>query len=215
VSGTARLAAWLGFIGLLIAAQYGLRASSGAPEQDALYHYSTAVGGVVDYAFVLSIVLAIAAGAWGLLSLRRPSAWGRALRLAAGAFVFIYVATAVLDHWLHAGKEQGLTPSHWEPAHAGAYAANFVVIAVVAPIVEEITYRGVGFSLLQRFGEWTAIVVTALLFGLSHGLVEGLPVLTVFGLGIAWLRARTGSVYPGMLVHGTFNGLALVLAVTT
>ena len=89
------------------------------------------------------------------------------------------------------------------------------MIAVVAPIVEEIAYRGVGFSLLQRFGEWPAIVATALLFGLSHGLVEGLPVLTVFGIGIAWLRARTGSVFPGMLVHGTFNGLALVLAVTT
>jgi membrane protease YdiL (CAAX protease family) len=215
VTSTGRLAAWLGFVGLLIAAQYGLRATSGQPEKDALYHYSTAAGGAVDYAFVLAIVLAIAAGAWGLLSLRRPASWGRALRLALGAFVFIYVATGLLDHWLHAGREQGLTPSHWDPDHAGAYAANFVVIAVVAPVVEEITYRGVGFSLLQRFGEWTAILGTAVIFGLSHGLVQGLPVLTVFGIGIAWLRARTGSVFPGMLVHGAFNAIALVVAVTT
>ena len=106
MSRTARLAAWLGFIGLLIAAQYGLRASSGPPERDALYHYSTAAGGVVDYAFVLLIVLAIAAGAWGLLSLRAPASWGRALRLAGAAFLSIYVSTAVLDHWLHAARSR-------------------------------------------------------------------------------------------------------------
>jgi sodium transport system permease protein len=56
--------------------------------------------------------------------------------------------------------------------------------------------------------------VTGLLFGLSHGLVQALPVLSAFGFGLAWLRSRTGSVYPGMLVHATFNALALALAVT-
>ena len=120
----------------------------------------------------------------------------------------------MLDHFLHAGREQGLTPSHWEPSHAGAYAANFVLIALVAPVVEELTYRGLGYSLLARWGRWTAIVVTALAFGLSHGLVEGLPVLTIFGVGLGWLRSRVDSVYPGIIVHGVFNGLALVLAVT-
>jgi membrane protease YdiL (CAAX protease family) len=39
-------------------------------------------------------------------------------------------------------------------------------------------------------------------------------VLTIFGIGLGWLRSRVDSVYPGMIVHGVFNGLALVLAVT-
>ena len=41
----------------------------------------------------------------------------------------------------------------------------------------------------------------------------GLPVLALFGITLAWLRWQTGSVYPGMIVHGIFNGLALILAV--
>jgi membrane protease YdiL (CAAX protease family) len=36
----------------------------------------------------------------------------------------------------------------------------------------------------------------------------------VFGAVLAWLRARTDSVYPGMLLHASFNLVALVLAVT-
>jgi membrane protease YdiL (CAAX protease family) len=215
VTRTTRLVLWLGFVALLVAAQYAARATGGKPDRDALYQYSTAANGIVDYAIVLAVVLAIAGASRELLTLRRPDAWGRALRLALGALVFIYVSTGILDHFLHAGQEQGLTPSHWEPSRAGPYAVNFVVIALVAPVVEELTYRGLGFTLLERFGTWVAVAVTAVLFGLSHGLVEGLPVLTVFGLGIGWLRARTGSVYPGMLVHGAFNALALVLAVTT
>ena len=49
------------------------------------------------------------------------------------------------------------------------------------------------------------------LFGLAHGLVEALLVLVAFGIALAWLRDRTDSVLPGMLVHAFFNGAALVL----
>jgi len=59
----------------------------------------------------------------------------------------------------------------------------------------------------------TAILITGLAFGLGHGLVLGLPVLAFFGITLAWLRWQTGSVYPGMIVHGTFNGLALLAVV--
>jgi membrane protease YdiL (CAAX protease family) len=215
VSRTSRLVIWLGLVAALIALAYYARFAYGAPTDDPLYKVDTAVQGAFSYAIMLAIVLAIAGGARDLLALRRPPAWGRALSLAAATFIGIFVVTGILDHFLHAGKEQGLTPSGWDSSRAGAYAANFVVVALVAPVVEELTYRGLGFTLLERYGQWVAIVVTAVLFGASHGLVEGLPVLTAFGIGIGWLRSRTGSVYPGMLVHAVFNGLALVLAVTT
>ena len=57
-------------------------------------------------------------------------------------------------------------------------------------------------------------MITGLAFGLAHGLVLGLPVLTIFGITLGWLRWKTGSVYPGMVVHGIFNGAALLAAVT-
>jgi membrane protease YdiL (CAAX protease family) len=76
-------------------------------------------------------------------------------------------------------------------------------------------FRGLGYSLLARFGRGFAIVVIGLTFGLTHGLFLGLPVLAAFGSVLAWVRAKTGSVYPGILIHGSYNALALIAAVTT
>jgi membrane protease YdiL (CAAX protease family) len=123
------------------------------------------------------------------------------------------ILSGVLGPLLHPGREQGLTPTRWEPHHAAAYIANGVLISVIVPFVEELTFRGLGFSLLRRYGEWMAIVLTGLLFGLAHGLVEALPLLVAFGVGLGYLRSRANSVYPGMVVHGLFNAASLVFAV--
>ncbi|MBV8562798.1 MAG: CPBP family intramembrane metalloprotease, partial [Actinobacteria bacterium] len=113
------------------------------------------------------------------------------------------------------GKEQGLTPTHWEPQHAAAFALNVVLFALIAPVVEELTFRGVGQSLLRFLGRWPSIVLVGVAFGLAHGLVEALLVLVPFGMALAWLRDRTSSTVPGMVVHGLFNGIALAAAVLT
>jgi membrane protease YdiL (CAAX protease family) len=89
------------------------------------------------------------------------------------------------------------------------------VIAAVAPFVEELLFRGLGYSLLERYGRWPAILTVGVAFGLYHGLVQALPELVIFGCALAWLRSKTRSVYPGMLLHATFNAIALVAAVTT
>jgi hypothetical protein len=123
------------------------------------------------------------------------------------------VLTRLLGPILSPGREQGVTPDTWQPEHAAAYVANGVVIAVVAPLIEELTFRGLGYSLLVRFGRWTAIVLVGLSFGLAHGLVQAFPFLAAFGAGLAYLRSRVDSVYPGMIVHGLFNAVALTVAV--
>ena len=41
-----------------------------------------------------------------------------------------------------------------------------------------------------------------------------LPVLTIFGAILAWLRYSTDSIYPPMILHAVFNGAALIAAVT-
>jgi membrane protease YdiL (CAAX protease family) len=126
----------------------------------------------------------------------------------------IWLVSYALDPLLHPGKEQGLTPSSWQPAHAAAFGLNVFALAVVGPVVEELTFRGLGFTLLERYGQTAAIIVIGIAFGVWHGLIDALPVLIVFGTGLAFLRSRTQSVYPGMLLHGLFNGLALLIAVT-
>ena len=70
---------------------------------------------------------------------------------------------------LDAGDEQGLTPDAWDSSRAGAYAANFVAVALVGPIVEELMYRGAGMTLLAPYGSTVAVLVTASASGSDTG----------------------------------------------
>jgi len=218
-----RLAWWTVLVAVIAALNYSARFSGSSAatthsSRDAVYSYSTFAGGLVVYLFWLGLVLAIAIDRWDLLALRRPLSWRRAAGLAFAAVVLVFLfegLVSLLPLPQSPGKEQGLTPTHWEPAHAGAFAANVVLFALVAPIVEELTFRGVGQSLLRALGRWQSIVLVGIAFGVAHGLVEALLVLVPFGIALAWLRDRTRSVYPGMVVHGLFNGIALAAAVLT
>lgn len=212
-----RLAAWAGLVCLLILLGYGSRIQGGDPPDDALYRYETAIGGIFIYALLLAILLWIARGtSWRrFFALRRPDSWPRAFGLALAAYVAIFVGAGLILIAFDAGDEQGLTPDAWDSSKAGAYAANFVSVAFFGPVVEELMYRGAGMTLLARFGAAVAVVVTAIAFGLGHGLVLALPALVLFGLITAWLRLRTDSIYPCMLVHCAFNATSLIAAVTT
>jgi membrane protease YdiL (CAAX protease family) len=209
-----RLALWLVLVGLLVALAYADRARSGKPSPQILYQWSTAIGALIQDGIVLALVLGIAGFRRDLLALRRPAAPLRTGGLLLAALVVVYVFEGAYAAIAHPGNEQGLTPAHWEPAHAAAYIVNSIVICTWIPFVEELTYRGVGYSLLSRFGRWPAILAIGLLFGLAHGLVVALPIIVLFGCVLAWLRSETRSVLPGMLLHATFNLIALVAAVT-
>jgi len=206
---------WGSFVAAFSALSYSARFADGKPPKDLLYRWSTVGANLIQFAIIAAIV-------WGisglgerkrLLALRRPTSWGLAVGIGFGIGIFMIALTYLLGPLLEPGREQGITPDTWQPEHAGAYVANAVVIAVVAPVVEELTFRGLGYSLLERYGRWTAIIVVGLAFGLAHGLVQALPFLAAFGAALAYLRSRVDSVYPCMIVHGIFNALALTLAV--
>jgi membrane protease YdiL (CAAX protease family) len=212
-----RLVGWAILVTALAALSYAANlADTGDTPDDLLFRWSSAIGGLIQYAIILGIVLAIARGiAPGTLGLVRPASWAGAIGRVATALVSIWVIGAVLNVFLEAGKEQGLVPNAWDPGRAAPFVANFIVVAGVAPVVEELTYRGLGFAAVRdAFGDGAAVVVTALAFGLAHGLFVALPVLTIFGLILAWVRLTTGSIYPTIALHALFNGVALIAAVT-
>jgi membrane protease YdiL (CAAX protease family) len=219
-----RLAFWVAFVGAIAGLNYvarftsaGSGTSKGVSRQE-VYSYSTFVGGTIVYAVWLGIVLLIVLDRFDLLALRRPRHWGRALGLGASVVVGIFlweIVVSLLPLPESPGKEQGITNVPWEPSHAGAFAANFILFAAIAPFVEELTFRGAGQSLLRFLGRWPSMILVGVAFGLAHGLVEALLVLVPFGIALAWLRDRTNSVVPGMLVHALFNGTALVAIVVS
>jgi membrane protease YdiL (CAAX protease family) len=217
-----KLVAWLVFVGLLTTLSLGARLSGTETPDDLAYQYESSIAALLQYGIMLGILLLIARGLprREAFALRRPESWSRALGLAALALGTIYIASYVYDRALSAfgnwdpTKEQGLVPDEWDSSRAGAFIAFFLVVTFVGPAVEELTYRGLGLSLLMPYGSVVAVLVTGILFGAVHGLLVVLVPLTIFGVVVGWLRVRTRSVYPPIVLHATFNGTALLVSVT-
>ena len=83
---------------------------------------------------------------------------------------------------------------------------------LLAALAEELLFRGVLFGWLRgRLPAWPTIVLTATLWTAMHaGLVVALPYVLIQGLGLGWLRERTGSVIPGIAFHALHNTVLFI-----
>ncbi len=87
------------------------------------------------------------------------------------------------------------------------------LMAVVPAVCEELAFRGFIFGgLVRGRGQLRAVVVTAVMFGISHGILQQSITATIIGLLLGWIALRTGSVLPGILIHFTNNALSVSLA---
>jgi membrane protease YdiL (CAAX protease family) len=90
---------------------------------------------------------------------------------------------------------------------------QILLIAIAAPIAEEVCFRGMLFAgLRERFPMWAAALVSAALFGLLHVTtgISVVPPLIAFGFLLALLYERTGSILPCILLHMLNNSVALL-----
>ncbi len=215
--GATRLAGWAALVLVVGGLNFAGRQAGGAPDRDVLYRYSTAVSGVVLYAIVLGLLLLLARGLdpREVLALRRPrSPWAAAGHVG-GGLLAIFLVGSLLAQFFDAGREQGLVPTRWQPDHAGAFAANFAVVVLVAPFVEELVFRGFGVTALKGYaGPLAVSVAVGVAFGVWHGLVIAFPALAILGAILAAIRLRTDSVFPAMATHALFNAISLIAAVT-
>ena len=88
------------------------------------------------------------------------------------------------------------------------------VFALTPAVIEELCFRGYLFSAIRgAVSPLRTVLITALLFGLFHVLtgsallVERFVPSTLMGLIIGWVAYRTGSVFPGIVIHFVHNGL--------
>jgi membrane protease YdiL (CAAX protease family) len=136
-----------------------------------------------------------------------------ALAAAGIGLAAILASEAILDPIFNGGDQQGIQPTHSpETSHQWiAVGVAAVMLVLVAPVSEELIFRGLGFA---AFGP-VAVPVTSLLFAVAHGLPSLVVEVAVAGLVLAEIRRRTGSVLPGIGVHMAFNALALAIAFLT
>jgi membrane protease YdiL (CAAX protease family) len=215
VSGA--LIGWVAFVAIFSVLNYASRFSGPEPPKDVAYRWESSIAALVQFALILAIVMLIARGRnkREFFALRAPASWGRAAAISIAITIGIFLIAQVLAPFVDPEAEQGLTPTYWDPDRIAQFAAYAFAVTVAGPIVEELVFRGAGFSLLEPFGRWTAIVAVGVAFGVVHGLLEGLPIITALGLGLAYLRSRSQSLYPCVLLHSAFNAAALALGVTT
>jgi membrane protease YdiL (CAAX protease family) len=188
----------------------------GSDQSNAVYQLSLiAQTAVFDLLLVVYVVFA----AWrsdgplpATLALRRVPLWP-AVRLVALAAIGLTVFELAIDPLTGAGKKQGIAPTHGphDSHQQVALAISLVVLVVLAPIAEELMFRGLCFAAMGRY----ALPGSAALFAIAHGLPVLLLPIFVAGLVLGWVRARSGSVYPGMAVHMTLNAIAIAVALAT
>ena len=84
----------------------------------------------------------------------------------------------------------------------------YVMLAVLPAICEEIAFRGFVLSGLRHLGSkrW-AIGLSAVFFGMAHGVIQQSLSATALGVVIGYVAVQTGSLIPGMLFHMTYNAL--------
>ena len=95
-----------------------------------------------------------------------------------------------------------------------------VVVVTLGPITEELLFRGLLLSaLLRRMRPFAAVLVSALVFAAAHlpdlhWLWYGVPNLALLGIAFAWLRLRSGSLWPAIVAHACNNLLVMATLFT-
>ncbi len=93
---------------------------------------------------------------------------------------------------------------------------TLLIAVVVAPVCEEIFFRSVVFmGLLRDMSLGWAIVLSSLIFAIAHGDPNSFVVLFVIGAALAFLRWRTRSVWPGIMLHMLNNAASALVIVLT
>ena len=83
-----------------------------------------------------------------------------------------------------------------------------LAVAVSAPLAEELVFRGIIQSRLERaMPAWIAVVLQAALFGLIHGTPVQIGYAFVMGLLFGYIRHCTGSILPAIAAHAAFNAM--------
>lgn len=141
-----------------------------------------------------------------------------AIGLAVVAWLAYLGAAALLSPLLSPEQEDITRELGTDEGSAVSIVAAGILIVVVAPLSEELFFRGFMFSGLRRsISLWPAALVSALVWGALHlggGNVGVVIQLSIFGVILAWLYERSGTLWAPIIAHTINNSIAFTLLVT-
>jgi membrane protease YdiL (CAAX protease family) len=209
-----KLRPWaLALIGALVFAGAGY--TTGAALKTFGIVYLTPPGSTL-YLYLSSILSLVGIGA-GLYALE-PGALDFRLTRPSFPWLMAGLAIGIASYFLYAFVERPISvllhltvptssPYFTSGLQSGDVVALFVAVGIFSPIVQELFFRGWILSALERVNAATAVIVSAVGFGLLHAPIGGATVFhtVVDGLLMGYVTLKSKSVVPAMIIHITIN----------
>jgi len=93
-----------------------------------------------------------------------------------------------------------------------ALVGMLIIGGLLAPFAEELIFRGLLFGWLRRFWRvWPAVLASAAVFGLIHGLIPIIFAAAAVGMVLAIAYEKTGSLWSPVIIHATQNSVAIAI----
>ncbi len=108
--------------------------------------------------------------------------------------------------------EATLTQTEPLPENISEVILSVIYVAVFPAVFEEFAFRGVIMQPLRRYGDWFAIIASAVLFGFVHGNIVQIPFAIIAGVALGYATTVTGSMWTGIIIHFLNNFMSVIFS---
>lgn len=143
-----------------------------------------------------------------------PLPFGAMIRVVIAAYFTVQISQSVSTLWMIIWQKLGLNvfvDSYIQPSGTSELTLSIIASAVLAPIGEELLFRGAMLSAWESRGAKKAVLTTTVLFAMMHGSLLGLPGELFGGLMLGLVVLWTDSIYAGLAFHTTYNAIAILM----
>lgn len=176
--------------------------------------------------YIMSLVLVVGgmwwARGWTVASVRKRLGLEKAPNIKDAAFAVVgyvpYIVSSIIVVAIVAALVPGFDIEQAQELGFESLANNFefilafVALVILAPVAEELLFRGYLFGTLRRLMSFIpATIIVSILFGLVHGQWNVAIDTFMLSIVMCWLREYTGSIWAAVFLHMFKNGLAFTL----
>lgn len=177
--------------------------------------FSLILSGITVYACAMPLIVLLTQGMQKNVIERHKMKWWQFVLGLIMCYSLIYVSNFVgtmITMIVGALKGGSVQNNLLEYVTGGNMLLNFVLMVLVAPVVEEYVFRKVIVDRTVRYGQGIAIVASGLMFGLFHGNLNQFAYAVVLGMFFAFLYVKTGDLRITIAMHAIINFMGSVVS---